>query len=477
MAKTIKGLNNTEALLVDNIPTSMLKKGVEVQAGPVSHLINRSLAEGKVPVQFKIGRVNPIHKGKGKPRKDLASYRPVSILPALSKVMETHVKENLKDHLRKVNGLPSSQYGFRPKRSCTSALAHAQAGWLWGAAKGQVVGLMAFDLSAAFDTVAAKQLSTTLQALGVTGRELRWFLCHMKGSRQCVVWDGMVSTLINVLYGVRQGSILGPLLFIILVSDMAKLLGVEEGKTVVYADDSNVWQTGNNVEEVVRKLTEKAALFVDYTRSMGLSMNAAKTQLLLSTHARNVSEVTVEVDGNTILPGNVIKLLGVQYDRKLTTTPHIKSLLAALRQQASVVATLANHLPRGANLRQLSYGLVICKFAHALAAVARPRLDHEDNASVIWSKIQVAFNDVARSITGARRRYHITIKDVLDLAGIESANRMVVKAIAARTWSCYHSNDGQDGARNHVGSILFTENKTATAKTTRSARTLRSRSP
>jgi hypothetical protein len=101
------------------------------------------------------------------------------------------------------------------------------------------------------------------------------------------------------------------------------------------------------VEEVVRKLAEKAALFVEYTRSMGLSMNATKTQLLLSANAGNVSEVTVEVDGNTILPGNVIELLGVRYDRKLSTTPHIRSLLVAVGQRASVVERLANHLPMG----------------------------------------------------------------------------------------------------------------------------------
>jgi hypothetical protein len=207
--KTIRGLNNTEALGLENVPTSVLKKGVEVLAGPVAHLINRSLAEGKVPAQFKIGRVQPIHKGKGKPREDLASYRPVSILPALSKVMETHVKENLEDHLRKVNGLS-------------------------GAAKGQVVGLMAFNLSAGFDTKAAEQLSPTLQALGVTGRGLRWFLCYMTGGRQSVVWDGTVSSLIDVLYGVRQGSILGPLLFIILTSGMAEFLGVKEEENIVY---------------------------------------------------------------------------------------------------------------------------------------------------------------------------------------------------------------------------------------------------
>jgi hypothetical protein len=114
-AKTIKSLNNTEALGVDNIPMSVLKKGVEVLAGPVAHLINRSLAKGKVPAQFKIGWVHPIHKGKGKPRKDPASYRPVSILPALSKVMETHVKENLEDHLRKVNGAPRQPVRLPPK--------------------------------------------------------------------------------------------------------------------------------------------------------------------------------------------------------------------------------------------------------------------------------------------------------------------------------------------------------------------------
>jgi hypothetical protein len=83
------------------------------------------------------------------------SYRPVSILPAMSKILETSVKADLEVHLARVNSLPGAQYGFRLKRSCTTALAHAHAGWLTGAERGQVVGIMAFDLSAAFDTVAA----------------------------------------------------------------------------------------------------------------------------------------------------------------------------------------------------------------------------------------------------------------------------------------------------------------------------------
>jgi hypothetical protein len=179
----------------------------------------------------------------------------------------------------------------------------------------------------------------------------------------------------------------------------------------------------------------------------------------------------VEVDGSTIYPSDAIELLGVKYDRRLSTRPHLKALLAALRQQASVVARLANHLPRGEYLRQLSYGLVVGKFSHALAAVARPRLEHEDNASVVWSGIQVAFNNVARSITGTRRRDHVYIEDLLAQAGLESTNRMVVKVIAAEMWGCFHSDNGRDGSRNHVGRIIFSDKRTATSKTTRSAKT------
>jgi hypothetical protein len=184
-----------------------------------------------------------------------------------------------------------------------------------------------------------------------------------------VVWDGKVSGLVDVLYGLRQGSIVGPILFIILTSGMASFVRVEEDENIVYADDSNVWQTGSTKEDVARK-PEKAALFVEYTRKMGLSMNASKTQLLFSSCAGNVTETPVEVDGSVIHLVDTIELLGVRYDWKLSTTPHIKALLAAVRQRALVVARLANHLPRGEYLRQLSYGLVFGKFSHALAAVA-----------------------------------------------------------------------------------------------------------
>eukprot|EP00095_Tigriopus_kingsejongensis_P012357 maker-scaffold198_size266703-snap-gene-1.29 protein:Tk12357 transcript:maker-scaffold198_size266703-snap-gene-1.29-mRNA-1 annotation:"hypothetical protein BRAFLDRAFT_82878" len=129
-------------------------------------------------------------------------------------------------------------FGFRPKRSSTGALAVAQAEWIRGAQNGDVVGVLAFDLSSAFDTVDKAQLLPKLKALGVGGTQLAWFESYLSGGRQCVNWDGTRLDFSNVTFGVRQGSILGPILYLVLGSDMPDFLGIGERDDVCYADDT-----------------------------------------------------------------------------------------------------------------------------------------------------------------------------------------------------------------------------------------------
>jgi hypothetical protein len=279
--KVVLGLNPTEALGIDRIPVSVLKTGIQILADPIAYMVNRSLATGVVPAGLMRGIVHSVHKGEGKRHTDPASYRPVSILPAISKVLEVVVKNNVWDHLTATGAIPTTQHGFRPKRSCTLALAAAHTAWI-SAAPGVIVGVLGFDLSATFDTVDAAVLLPKLERLGFQGRSLRWFSSYLSGGEQCVEWNGVRSAFIKVRYGVRQGSILGPMLYLLHVADMPDVVGVKDGDNSGYADDTAIWPTGRTVAEVVQKLNALAQRFASYAKGNGLVLNAAKTQLLFS---------------------------------------------------------------------------------------------------------------------------------------------------------------------------------------------------
>jgi hypothetical protein len=476
IAKTVLALKNTDALGLDGIPVSVLKKGIDVLASPIAHLINRSLASGTVPDGFKSACVIPIHKGKGKNTADPASYRPVSILPALSKVLEAVVKADLESHLTRVGALPNSQFGFRPGRSCTAALATAQAKWIQGSQEGNVVGILAFDLTAAFDTVDKAQLLPKLAALGITGSALAWFTSYLSGGKQCVDWNGTRSGLNEVKFGVRQGSILGPILYLVLVADMPDCLGIGEEDNSGYADDTAIWAVGRDLASVRDLLEARADAFARFASGNGLVLNAAKTQLMVGGNIKNrdIASFSVSVNGIKVGPTNEMELLGVKFDNNFTTSPHDTSVAKSARQRAALIARLAHHLPRGEYLRQLARGLVIGKISFALAAVVAPRLGSGGAPpSAAYKSVQVAINDVARSITGIKRTDHMKIPSLLHLAGLPSVNELAVRAVAMESWKANHSSDGKNGERNPIGKFIFPA--TPTTSSLDSSRTTRSK--
>jgi hypothetical protein len=144
-------------------------------------------------------------------------------------------------------------------------------------------------------------------------------------------------------------------------------------------------------------------------------------------------------------------------------------MLVATKQRAAVIARLVNHIPRGRYLRQLAMGLVNGKLCHALAANATPRLPapapggEAETPTTIYQQIQVAYNRVARSITGVRIRDRVSVPDLLERAGIPSMSAMVINAVATETWNCKHSSDGGNGAKNFVGAVIFDTGETVKA--------------
>ncbi|QQP39269.1 Uncharacterized protein FKW44_020095, partial [Caligus rogercresseyi] len=451
IVKVIKGMRATEALGVDGIPVSVLKKGIEVLAGPIAHLVNRSLASGTVPTALKMSNVLPVFKGKGKSAADPASYRPVCILPALSKVLEIIVKSDLEEHLAKTEALPNTQFGFRKGRSTTAALATAHAKWLEAEQRGKVVGVLGFDLSAAFDTVNQLQLLPKLGKLGIAGTQFKWFHSYLTGGYQRVVWNGTESEFLPVEYGVRQGSILGPILYLVLVADVTSCVGIGNEDNSGYADDFFLWAVGDSLEGVGSLLESRADAFSRFAGGNGLVLNAAKTQLMIGGNAKkkDVLGFTINVGGVEVHPLDEIEFLGVKFDTAFTTVPHNINIAKAAAKRAALISRLAVHIPRGKYLRQLAKGLMIGKISYAAAAVTIPRLDNEcKGPNSAHRAIQVAINDAARSIVGCKRRDHIHVHDLLERAGLPSLNEVAAKAVALETWKCFYSNDGGGGARN-----------------------------
>jgi hypothetical protein len=210
----------------------------------------------------------------------------------------------------------------------------------------------------------------------------------------------------------------------------------------------------------VAKLNSLASRFSAFARESGLALNAGKMQLLFSAGSGNVNAAAVTVDGKKIVAKDTIELLGVKFDRRFGTAEHEKALVAAVRQCASVIKRLSNHLPRSEYLRQLSTGLVIGKMSHGLLAVYTPRLaattgTEATKTNAAYKAVQVAMNDVARSVTGSRRLDHVPVANLLARAGIPSTNTLGIWAVAMDAWSCFHSVDGRNGVRNPVGALIF----------------------
>ena len=231
--------------------------------------------------------------------------------------------------------LPDSQFGFRPGMSVAMALACAQADWAAAKARGEFVGVMAFDLSAAFDTIDMEPLVEKLKCAGVWGRPLEWLISYMSGRSQSVIWIDTKSGSRPLTHGVAQGSILGPLLFLVMVADLPEYVtrGTPKAKMLCYADDSTLYQTADSKETFKSDLEMMSKRMIQYCNDNGLVINSAKTKLLLS--FKDNLEVTV--GDSTVFADPEICLLGNDYNTNFATSPYLSKLATEAKSRAAMI--------------------------------------------------------------------------------------------------------------------------------------------
>ena len=448
VTRIVKGLKNTKASGVDELPTEVWKKAITIVAGPIAYICNLSLSTGAFPDIFKQAIIHPVYKGNGKDPRDPGSYRPISILPSLSKILEIIVRDALLDWLGSHKLIPDSQFGFLPGRSATMALACAQNDWIDAKSKGNSVGVMAFDLSAAFDTISPITLLSKLESYGMTGVPLKWFKSYMSGRSQKVLWNDLMSEPCPLTHGVPQGSILGPTLFLVMIADMPKhVIGnMSNANMMSYADDSTFYVHAKNLGQLKADLEILSDRMISYCHSAGLVLNNDKTQLLVSPK----QECHIRVGSSQIASTTEINLLGVDFDSNFSTKPFLNNLARAAKSRAALIHRLSFVMPPHL-LTSFAHGILMGKILNACPVTIPIRLHDDDRMCIgVTEEINKAIKATARTITKTKLSDKIRSEDILRKANLKCLNEAVASITAVTVWKSKQS-------MNPLGLRLFKE--------------------
>ena len=287
ITKQLKSLKRNKSAGIDGFPPGMLKDCHKIISQPLRHIINLSLNSGIVPSSWKIAKVVPIYK-KGTTT-DPANYRPISVLPVLSKVLEKAVHCQLMDYLEDENLLTDRQFGYRRKRSTNLATTLLLDSIKMQVGKGLLVGATFIDLSKAFDTISHAKILDKLPSYGILGQEREWMTDYLFARKQYEQIDEYTSNLQPCLNGVPQGSILGPLLFLIFFNDFTDHL--QKTNAVMYADDSVIYCSGKSVSSIEEDLNSDLESIKAYfdANELVINMNVGKTEVMLYGTAKRIS--------------------------------------------------------------------------------------------------------------------------------------------------------------------------------------------
>ena len=363
VGKIIQNLNQNKAHGHDNISIRMLKICGSTIYRPLEIIFKEALSTGLFPSEWKKGNIVPIHK-KGD-KQVLKNYRPVSLLPICGKVFEILIFNEMFSFLLENNLVSPNQSGFKPGDSCINQLLSITHEIFQSFDVGFEVRSVFLDISKAFDKVWHKGLIFKLSQNGISGNLLDILSDFLSDRKQRVVLNGQKSTWENVNAGVPQGSILGPLLFLIYINDLS---GDLSSKTKLFADDTSLFNEAHDINISANELNNDLKKVSNWAFQWKMSFNPDPSkqaqEVIFSRKLKRVTHPPL-VFNNAVSQRKSQKHLGIILDSKLTFEDHYKTVLSKTNRTIGLLRKLQNLLPREA-------------LTTIYKAFVRPHLDYGD---------------------------------------------------------------------------------------------------
>ena len=357
--KLLKEIDIKKAVGVDTIPPKLIKIGADIIAESLTQAITCCLRQGIFPENAKVASVVPLDKGK--PDKyDVLNYRPVSILNAFSKIYEKIyvIKNQLASYLDKYFSPFISAY--RKSYSTEQVLIRLLEEWREKLDKNFIVGAVLMDLSKAFDCIPHDLIIAKLAAYGFKRETLRLIYSYLKGRKQCVKINNTYSDYNEIISGVPQGSILGPVFFNLSINDL--FFFNEKASMHNFADDNTLSAWGETVSKLIDTLESESNIAIDWFTKNEMIINPDKFQaIILDKKKSNLTNIPLTVDNQTIKSVPSVELLGIHLDDKLNFNLHISNICRSAANQLNALIRLKNYLSFNAK-RVLINSYIISNF-------------------------------------------------------------------------------------------------------------------